>query len=228
MMIYQIQLGRGSEVLNDSLPIYSLLGQETCSSNHCQTSILKLLGLHDLKLLSLLGHQAKGIELQVTGKVILLQHTRLVYRTVRGVNPSSLGTGCLVSSDEGNDDGPEAIRHLGDVGDGRSRDLRIEEEGRSLDLLADEESYNGKHGNATVGKLGFTVSLKGGIGGLLGKPERIEGSYRGEGSGKSIEGGREGRGSLVGRHRGECRGRCCEEGENGGELHLICLVLFKS
>ena len=109
---------------------------------------------------------------------------------------------------------------------GRSRDLGIEEESRYLDIFSNEESNSGEHGNTSVGEFGLTVTGEGGIGGLLGESERIEGSYRGKSSSVSIEGSREIRGGRVnlGRSKGSSRS---EEGGEYGEFHFdLVSVVF--
>ena len=64
------------------------------------------------------------------------------------------------------------------MGDGRSRDLRIKEEGTSLYLLSNEESNDSKHGNMSVSKLSFTIMSEGSVSSLLSKFKRVECSYR--------------------------------------------------
>jgi hypothetical protein len=213
-------LSAGGKVLNNSLSVNSLLSKESSSSKHSKTSILKLLGLHDIKLLRIFGHKSKGIESEVTGSIVILKKTGLVNGTVSGVYPSLLCTLSLISSNEGNDNRPESIRYLGDVGNSRSGDLSVKEERGSLYLLSDKESNNGKHSNTSVSKLSLTVTSKSSIGGLLSKFERIEDSYRGKSSRDSIkrcrESRRRGLGSNLG--RGESSSRGDKESRNG-DLH---------
>jgi hypothetical protein len=83
---------------------------------------------------------------------------------------------------------------LGKVADGRAGDLRVEKEGRSLNLLADKEPNSGEHSNTAVSHFGLTVSLHGGLIGLFGKAKRVKEANRGKNTGKflsykSVEGG---------------------------------------
>ena len=58
------------------LQLYSLdqlLGNHTSSTKHSETSILQLLGLHDGKLLRVLGLQPERVETDIAGVVIILK-----------------------------------------------------------------------------------------------------------------------------------------------------------
>jgi hypothetical protein len=73
-----------------------------------------------------------------------------------------------------------------------------------------------------VGQLGLTVTLHGGLIGLLGETEGIEESNRSEDTGKILgDEGAEGGGLLDRRGRGEGGGRADESEEGGGELHVF-------
>ena len=54
--------------------------------------VMKLLGLHNSKLLTILGLESKGIKLEIAWKVVVTKKIRLVYWTVGRVNPASFGT----------------------------------------------------------------------------------------------------------------------------------------
>ena len=97
--------------------------------NHGESTVVDFLSLHLLQFGCILRLESKRIEFQVTWHVIFLQKSGLVNWAVSGVDPSSLGTRSLSSSNKGNDYRPESVRDLGDVGDGRSADLCIKKEG---------------------------------------------------------------------------------------------------
>ena len=213
-------------MLKDSLAINSLLGQKASSRKHGKTSVLKLLGNHNIELLGILGLQAKGIKSNVTRVVVGVQCTGLVELYFGGVNPTSLGTLQLSEAVSSNDEGIPASGNLAWVGDGRARDGRIEEEGRSLNGLTDEESDNGKHGNTAVGHLGLTVTLEGGLIGLLSKSKRIEEAHGSKSTGKvsGVEGIEAG-GASASLGRGEGSGGAGKGGDKS-KLHHFDSVVY--
>ena len=173
-------------MLDNSLSVNGFLGQETSSGKHSKTSVLEFLGLHFKEFLRVLGLQSKGIKLKISWGVVIPQKSSLVDGAVGGVNPSGFSTECLSTSNEGDDNRPESIRDLGDVGDSGSTDLGVEKEGASLNFLTDKETDDGKHSNTAVGELSLTVTGKSGISCLLSKSQRIEKSNRGEGTRKTF------------------------------------------
>ena len=206
------------KVLKDSLSIHSLLGKESSSGKHCKTTILKLLRDHRVQLLGILGLQAKRIKSDISRVVIVAQKSWLIVRRIGGIHPSNLSTLGLGRSNERDDQRIPAVRHLKEVGDGRSRDLRIEEERAALDGLSDQESDDGKHRNTAVSDLGLAVSLQGLLVGLGGKAKRIEESHGSEGAGHVVDGeGVHGGGGLG--HGGGSEGSD-GAGEEGGESDL--------
>jgi hypothetical protein len=113
------------------------------------------------------------------------------------------------------------------VSDGRAGDLRVEEEGRSLNLLSDEKANSGKHGNTSVGQLGLTVTHHGGLIGLLGESEWIEEANRGKNTRKFFcEEDLEGGGLVGGLRGGEGGGRAGKSEEGGSELHFVVVIVF--
>jgi len=213
-------------VLDDSLSVNKLLGDETSGGEHGKTSVLELLGLHDGELLWVLWLEAKWIETDVTWSVVLTHESSLVDWDGLWLNESHLGTSGLGGADSNSEEDPEEGWHLGEVGDAWSTDLGIEEEGRSLNLLSDEESNDGEHGDASVGELGLAVTLEGVGIGLLGESEWIEESDWGDGAwelGGGLEGG-SGGGLLDWSEGGGGTGEGSDEG--GGELHGCCWVWF--
>mmetsp|Transcript_3345 Transcript_3345/g.5145 ORF Transcript_3345/g.5145 Transcript_3345/m.5145 type:complete len:220 (+) Transcript_3345:130-789(+) len=213
-------LSAGGEMLNDSFSVNCLLCKESCCCEHSKTPVLKFLGLHDLELSIIIGHKSKRIELKITRCVVVTELTGLVNRTVSRVYPSILCALCLVCSYESNDNCPESIRYLSDVGDSRSGDLCIEQESRSLYLLSYKESNYCKHSNTSVSKLGLTVTSKGSIGCLLSKVEGIEDSHGFKCSNNSVEGCRESRGGLSNLGRSKSSSRCKESGDKN-KLHFV-------
>jgi hypothetical protein len=172
---------RLGKVFQNAFSVDELLRHESYSGKHGKTAVLELLGLKSSELSGIGGLQAKGVEANVTRAVVGTQEAGLVNRDITRGNPSVLGT---VELDLGNANGenkPEGGRHLSKVADGRSLDGSIKEERRSLDLLANEESDGGQHGDASVGELGLTVTLKGVIVGLGGKAKGVEEPNRSKG-----------------------------------------------
>lgn len=116
-------------MLNDSLSVNKLLGQETGSGKHGKTSVLELLRLQGEKLLGIIGLQAKWVETKITRNIAVTKKTWLGNRDILGLNPSDGGTLLFGGTDGNSQKNPEDSGNLGKVGDGRSRDLGIEEEG---------------------------------------------------------------------------------------------------
>jgi hypothetical protein len=207
-------------MLKDSLSVGKLLSQEASSGEHGKTAVLEFLGLH-LEELGRVGRlQAKRIEAEVSRQIIIAKKSGLADGDILGLDPADGGTLLLSGTDGNRQSNPEANGDLGQVSDGRASNLGVEEERRSLDLLADEETDNGKHGNTSVGKLSLAVTLEGGLIGLLGESEGVEKSHRGKGTGDGVNGESQG-GGLLGRSAGGKGGGRTGKGEEGGsELHL--------
>ena len=130
------------KVLNDSLSVNQLLGKESGSGKHGKTSVLEFLGLKSEKLIIISRLQAKGIEAKVSRDVGVTKKSGLGNGDILGLNPADGGT-LLLSGTNGNGQKcPENWGYLGQVGDGRSRDLGIEKERRSLNLLTNKETNN--------------------------------------------------------------------------------------
>lgn len=134
------------EMLDDALSVASFLRKETSGSDHSKAAVLELLGLHLEELLGVLRGEAERIEAEVTGGVVSEELSGGVDGGLRGVNPALLGAELLGGADGGDESDPELGGDLGDVRDGRAGDGGIEEEGRSLNLLADKEADGGEHG----------------------------------------------------------------------------------
>ena len=209
-------------MLKDSLAVHELLSHESSGRQHGKTSVLELLGLHREEFFRIFGLQAKGVEVKVSRDVGVTEKTRLGDRDVLGLDPSNGGTLLLSSTNGDGQKDPEEGRNLSQVGDGRSRNLRIEKERRSLNLLTNQESQSGKHGHTSVGQLSLTVSLECGPIGLLSEAQRVEKTDRGEGSRNTVNGeGLEGSGLVVVvvADRSKGSGRAGKGKESGSELH---------
>ena len=125
-------------MLDDSLAIGELLGHEASSGKHGETSVLKLLGGHDLVLLWIRWSEAKWIETNVTRTVVVTEETCLGDGDVTWVDPANFSTFSFSSTNDSKEDCPEASWNLGEVSDGRPLDGGIEEEGGAFDLFADK------------------------------------------------------------------------------------------
>jgi hypothetical protein len=170
------------EMFKDSLAVSELLCHETSGGQHGETSVLKFLGLHDLEFLRVSRLQAKGIKAKVTRGVVGTEETGLVNRNILGVNPSDRSTLLLGSADCDGEKDPERGRDLSEVRDGRSGDLGIKEEGRTLNLFAHKETNGGEHGHTSVGQFSLTVTLEGVGIGLGRESKRVEESHGGKGT----------------------------------------------
>jgi len=125
-------------VLQDSLAIDELLGHEASSGKHGKTSVLKLLGGHDIVLLWVRRSEAKWVEANVTGTVVVTEETCLGDRDVLWVDPANFSTLSFSGTNDSQKDRPETCWNLREVSDGRSLDGGIEEEGGAFDLFADK------------------------------------------------------------------------------------------
>ena len=209
-----------SEVLEDALAIYGFLRQETSSSDHGQAAIVQLLVLHFEEALGVLGHEVEGVESEVAGDVVGLELSRLVNGVVGGILPTLLEAECLGGTDGGHEQSPEDRGDLSDVGDCWAGDLRVEEEGRALHLLADEEADGGKHGDAAVGQFSLAVAVHGCVVGTLSKAEGVKEDIGSETAGKLADiDGIEGGGGLGGLGRSKSGGGSDESERGKKELH---------
>jgi hypothetical protein len=186
---------------------------------------LEFLGLHLEELSRVLGRQAKRIESEVSWETVIAEKSGLGDGDILRLDPACGGT-LLLGGTNGNGEGdPESDGDLGQVSDGRASDLSVEKEGRSLNLLADKEADNGKHGNTSVGKFSFTIALEGGLIGLLGESEGVEKSHGGKGTRDGVNGESQGRRLLGGSAGGKGGGRTSKgEEEGGNELHVCVFI----
>lgn len=239
-----------AKVLEDSHTIGEFLGHETRGGEHGKASVLELLGLHGEEFFGVRGLEAKGVEADITRGVVDVEKTGLVKGDVLGISPADFGAGLLGSTNTNGQQSPEDRGDLGEVGDGGSSDLGVEEEGRTFNLLADEESDDGKHGNTAMGELGLTVTLEGGFVGLVGESKRIEETHGRKSTRDGVDGEslrekekfddreiplfdgsscasepsstyRKSGGGLLGASGGEGRSRSGDEGGGDGELHGV-------
>lgn len=218
-------------MLNNAFSIDGFLCKESGGGEHGKTSVLKFLGGHDLEFLLVLRLEAERVESEVTGCVFSPHETGLVDGDLTGRHEGSLGTSCLKTGNGNGKGEPERGRDLEEVGDGGSLDGGIPEEGCSLNLLTNEEAKDGEHGNTSVSDLGLTVSLHGGLIGLVGKSERIKESDRIKNSWKikNIEGLGNSFSLLGSETESGEGGSSSKEGESGNDLHdvfVFFLFLF--
>jgi hypothetical protein len=222
-------------VLQDSLSVDKLLSQETSGGKHGKTSVLEFLRLQLEELIRVLGRQAKRIETEVTRDIFFAEKSGLGDGDILRLDPAYGGT-LLLGGTNGNGEGdPESDRDLGQVADGRAFNTSVEKERRSLNLLANEETDDGEHGNTSMGKFSLTVTLESGFIGLLSESEGVEKSNGGKGSGDGIDG--ECRGSRGSRffllEKGaEGRSRSGRDGDEGErELHFdldFCIGFYRN
>ena len=147
------------EVLQDALAVHGLLRQEPSRREHRKPSVLQLLSDHDVQLLLVIRLQAERIEADVAWVVIVPQQSWLIVRSVRRIHPADLRALRLSRADERDDQGIPSVRHLREVRDGRTRDLRVEQERAALHGLANEETNDGEHGHAAVRHFCLAVCL---------------------------------------------------------------------
>ena len=133
------------EVFEDSLSVDEFLGHESGSGNHGNTSVLEFLGLHKSEFLLVFGLEVERVETDVSRKVSITEKTGLVDRDILGFDPSDGGALLFASTDSDDKGQPERNRNLRQVGDGRSGDRGIEEEGASLNGFSGEETNSGEH-----------------------------------------------------------------------------------
>jgi hypothetical protein len=182
------RLKRSRQVFQDSLAISKLLCHETGSGKHGKAAVLKLLGLHDFKFSSVRRLETEGVKAKVSGDVLHAEETGLADGDILGLDKANFSALDLELANDSCKDNPEGDGDLGEVRDGRSLDGRIEKEGRSLNLLADEETNNCKHAYTAVCELGFAVSLQGAFICLGSKAKRVKHTHRGKGTRDSING----------------------------------------
>ena len=175
-------------MFDDTLPIDQFLRQESSGGQHGQASVLEFLGLHQFEFGGIGGFESEGIETDVAWDVRFAQETGLVDGYVLGFDPPDLGADGLGLGDAGTQEEPKDGIHLGQVRDGRTGDLPVEEERLALHSFADQETDRGQHGDATVGEFGLTVSLEGGFVGLGGKAGGVEQTDGFQGTGDVIDG----------------------------------------
>jgi len=216
-------------VLDDALSVSELLCHEPGRGDHRQSSVLELLGLKERQLLGVGRLKVKRIESDVTRDVSVPEKSRLVKGDVLRLDPSDGRSLLLGGSDADGEEHPERNGDLGEVGDGGSGNLRVEEEGGTLDGFSGEEPDGGEHGNASVGELGLAVSSEGVVVGLLGESEGIEESEGLDGTDQGVDdgGGSDDSGSwsfLLGEGREGGSGTDGSKKSGGGREFHGCVV----
>lgn len=144
-----------AKVLKDALAVCEFLCDEASSGEHRKAAMLELLGLHLLELGGVLGPEAEGVEVDVAGHIVVTETELVLTLEVSGGHPPDLSAVHLGHGDGEDQDFPEGLGDLLEVGDGRAADLSIEQERGALDLLADQEANEGEHGDASVRELGL-------------------------------------------------------------------------
>jgi hypothetical protein len=179
------------EVFVYSESVHCFLGQETSRGEHGETTILKLSGDHEIELRGIGRPDTEGIELEVSGVVLVAELTGLIVRRVGRIDPTDLRSLGLGRADEGDDESVPAVRDLGEVRDGRAGDIAVEEEGRAGDCLADEEPEDRQHRHAAVSNLCLAIALQRPLVRLGGESQGIEEAHGGERTGHvvDVEGG---------------------------------------
>jgi hypothetical protein len=162
------------QVLENSLSISHLLCDESSGGKHSKTAILQFLGGKNVVFLRIRWLQVQRIKANVTRNVVRSEKTSLTDRDVLGVDPSNLSALLLGSTNANSQQGTEHRRHLGEVGDGRSLDGGIKEEGTSLNSLTNKKTEYGKHSNSAVGDLSLAITLEGARVGFGRESERIK------------------------------------------------------
>jgi len=119
-------------MLKDSLSINQLLGNETSSGEHGQAAVLELLGLHLEEFLRVLRGKSKRVKVQVPRSVVFPELESILALSVLRVLPPDLRAVGLDDTDAQNQNLPEGLGNLGKVGDGRTTDLGVKEERRTL------------------------------------------------------------------------------------------------
>ncbi len=171
-------------MLKDPLAVRELLGDEPGGREHSEAAVLELLGLHLLELVGVLRLEAKRIEADVPGGVVVPQQELLV--RVQGRDPPNLRAVNLRNPDSEHQNLPERLGNLLEVPNGRPRDLGVKEERGTLDLFAHKEPDEREHAHAAVGELGLAEALDLVGAGVLEEVEGIKRADRREGSRETI------------------------------------------
>jgi hypothetical protein len=175
-------------VFKDSLAISKLLRHESSSGEHGKAAVLKLPGLHHYKFRRVFGREAERVKAKVSGDVLRAEKTGLADGDILGLDKANFSALDLELANDSCKDNPERNRDLGEMRDGGALDGGIEKEGRSLNLLANEETNDCKHGHTAVRELGLAVSLEGAFVGLGGETKRVKHAHWRKGTRDVING----------------------------------------
>jgi len=167
-----------------------LLDDHAGSGKHCQTAVAELLLLHGGELLGIGGLEAKGVESDVSGVVAIVELGKpggsldilVLDHGLLGHLPACVGTAELGDGDSGGEEGEEegsGCLDLGEVGVGGAGDGAVEE---GVEILGNEVSDGGEHGDTAVGNLGLTEALDFLDGEVVGKSEGVEVAEGGDGT----------------------------------------------
>jgi hypothetical protein len=166
-----------TKMFQDAFVVNQLLGHESSSSEHGQTTVIQLLRRNFLQFSGIRWLQIEWIKANIARGVLVTQFTWPI-KTLLGWNPTIPGTVELGVANSKHEKGPEWGWDLGKVIYSGSLNGSIKEKRRSLNLFANEESNSGKHSNTAVGHLGLTVTLKDDLISVRSEAKGIEKSKR--------------------------------------------------
>jgi hypothetical protein len=161
-------------VFTNSLTISKLLSHESSIGKHVKAAVLKLPGLHGFKFRRVFGFEHEGVKAKVSGDVLRAEKTGPTDWDIIGFNKANFSALGLELTNGSCKDNPERKGDMGEVSYGGSLDGCIEKEERPLNLLANEETNDCKHGHTAVRELGLAVSLQGASVGLGSEAKRVK------------------------------------------------------
>ena len=127
--------------------LHELLSDHAADGDHRDSAVVQLLHLHVVEPLVVLAlREAQRVEAIVAGDVVGLEQEQ--FGCHEGVLPRDLHARRLGDEDGRADEPPCDPGDLLEVVDSGSRDLRVEEEGGSLHLFADEKPERREHRDA--------------------------------------------------------------------------------
>ena len=101
--------------------------------------------------------QAERVKAPLARDVVVVQGEQLAGERIR---PAFLDASGFQQEDGGANQAPNQSRGLLEVVDGRTGDLRVEQERGAFNLLTNQETDGGNHGNAAVSNLRFAETLQ--------------------------------------------------------------------
>lgn len=162
--------------LEDGLASDELLGDDAGDADHGEAAVVELLGANSIECIGVSGLEAKRIEAKVAVDVVGLELGDTGSALVgvdRGL-PADDNVLALNQRDDEHDDLPEVAEDgvsLLELVDSRARDLAVKQ---GVEVLADKDADEGKHGNAAVLELSLAELLDLTSSSARSKGERIE------------------------------------------------------